>query len=100
MDHPLIDLITARIRAAEKEGAFDNLPGAGKPLPREDDPDSSIMGRILKQNGAVPEAVTLSRELARLRETLRDTADRDRRAQILSEIAVLQTRLDLAKSRG
>lgn len=33
MDHPLIDLIDARIRKAQADGAFDNLPGAGKPLP-------------------------------------------------------------------
>ena len=33
MDHPLIDLINAKIAAAERDGAFDNLPGAGKPLP-------------------------------------------------------------------
>ena len=39
MDHPLIDLINARIREAEENGAFDNLPGAGKPLPPEPDPE-------------------------------------------------------------
>ncbi|MEX0303707.1 MAG: DnaJ family domain-containing protein, partial [Leisingera sp.] len=39
MDHPLIDLINARIEAAEQDGAFDNLTGAGKPLPKCEDPE-------------------------------------------------------------
>ena len=56
MDHPLIDLINARIRKAEEEGAFENLPGAGKPLPPSDDPENVVLNRILKDNGAVPEA--------------------------------------------
>ncbi|WP_421905327.1 DUF1992 domain-containing protein [Mameliella sp.] len=100
MDHPLIDLINSRIAAAERDGAFDNLAGAGRPLPRCDDPDGAVMTRILKENGAVPEAVSLTRDLADLRETLRDTADRDARALLIREIALLETRLEIARRRG
>ncbi|MCO6383602.1 DUF1992 domain-containing protein [Oceanicola sp. 502str15] len=100
MDHPLIDLITAKIRAAEAEGQFDNLPGAGKPLPRCDDPENAVMHRILKENGAVPEFVTLSRELARLREELRDTGDRTRRAEIIKDMSLTEARIELARKRG
>ncbi|MCB1347964.1 MAG: DUF1992 domain-containing protein, partial [Maritimibacter sp.] len=67
MDHPLIDLINARIREAEENGAFDNLPGAGKPLPPEPDPENALLNRLAKENGAEPEFVTLSRELRKLR---------------------------------
>lgn len=100
MDHPLIDLINSRIAAAERDGAFDNLEGAGRPLPRCGDPDGAVMTRILKENGAVPEAVSLTRDLAQLRETLRDTADRDARALLICEIALLETRLEIARRRG
>ncbi|MFY0635509.1 MAG: DUF1992 domain-containing protein [Vannielia sp.] len=100
MDHPLIDLITAKIRAAEAEGQFDNLPGAGKPLPRCDDPENAVMHRILKENGAVPEFVTLSRELARLRDELRDTGDRTRRAEIIKDMSLTEARIELARKRG
>jgi hypothetical protein len=99
MDHPLIDLISAKIRAAEAEGAFDNLPGAGKPLPRVDDPENAVFDRILKENGAVPEAVTVSRALAELRARLRETADRDARAAIIRDIALMETRLEMARRR-
>jgi hypothetical protein len=97
MDHPLIDLINAKIKAAEADGAFDNLPGAGKPLPRCDDPENAVMTRILKENGAVPEAVLLSKQIATLRETLIETADRDERRRLIHEIALLDTRLEIAK---
>ncbi len=97
MDHPLIDLINARIATAERDGAFDNLEGAGAPLPRCDDPDAAFITRILKENGAVPEAVALHKDIARLRETLLDTDDRTRRKSLLAEIALLETRLEMAR---
>ncbi|MBP0482578.1 DUF1992 domain-containing protein [Sagittula salina] len=99
MDHPLIDLINAKIRAAEAEGAFDDLPGAGKPLPTCDDPENAVLTRILKDNGAVPEAVSLSRNLARLRAELLETADRTRRRTLLQDMAMLETRLEIARRR-
>jgi hypothetical protein len=97
MDHPLIDLINARIQAAEADGAFDDLPGAGSPLPRCDDPESAVMTRILKDNGAVPEAVALMRELTSLRAELRETADRTARAALIRDIALCETRLESAR---
>ena len=86
MDHPLIDLINQKIREAEAEGAFENLEGAGKPLPREDDPENALVNRLVKEAGGVPEFVSLSRELGRLRDELRETGDRARRQDILKEM--------------
>lgn len=100
MDHPLIDLINLRIRQAERDGEFDNLPGAGKPLPRIDDPENALINRLMKENGAVPEFVSLSRELARLREELRQTGDRTRRTDIIKEMSLTEARIELARRRG
>jgi hypothetical protein len=97
MDHPLIDLINQKIRAAEAEGAFDNLPGAGKPLPPCDDPGNAVLNRILKDNGAGPEGVAVLRELARLRAELVETGDRTRRREIVTEMSLLETRLALVR---
>jgi len=99
MDHPLIDLINARIAKAEADGAFDNLPGAGKPLPACDDAENAVLNRVLKENGAVPEVVSLSQELEKLRTELRDTADRTERARILKDMSMMQARIDLARKR-
>ncbi len=97
MDHPLIDLINQKIREAEEAGDFDNLEGAGKPLPKEDDPENALLNRLVKESGGVPEFVTLSRELAKLREELRETGDRTRRQQIMKEMSMMDARIDLAR---
>jgi hypothetical protein len=97
MDHPLIALIDERIRAAEAAGAFDDLPGAGRPLPPCDDPENAVLNRILKDNGAVPEFVSLSRELARLRAELADSGDRTRRREILKEMSLTEARIEIAR---
>ncbi len=97
MDHPLIDLINAKIRAAEENGDFDNLEGAGKPLPKVDDPENVLINRLMKENGAVPEFVTLSRELARLREELRETGDRTRRRDIMTEMSMMDAKIAMAR---
>ncbi|KIC37163.1 DnaJ family domain-containing protein [Leisingera sp. ANG-M7] len=97
MDHPLIDLINARIEAAEKDGAFDNLQGAGKPLPKCDDPENELVNRLIRESGGVPEFVSLSRELQRLRTELREAGDRSRRQEILKEMSMMDARIEIAR---
>ncbi|MEX0305068.1 MAG: DUF1992 domain-containing protein [Leisingera sp.] len=97
MDHPLIDLINARIEAAEQDGAFDNLTGAGKPLPKCEDPENELVNRLVRESGGVPEFVSLSRELQSLREELREAGDRSRRQEILKEMSMMDARIELAR---
>lgn len=100
MDHPLIDLINQKIAKAEAEGEFDNLAGAGKPLAKVDDPANAVFDRLAKESGGVPEFVSLSRELAALREELRDTGDRSRRADILKNMSMLEAKIDIARKQA
>ncbi|MCH2248733.1 DUF1992 domain-containing protein [Cognatishimia sp.] len=100
MDHPLIDLINQKIAAAEADGAFDDLEGAGKPLPREEDPENALINRLIKESGGVPEFVSLSRELAKLREELRETGDRTRRQDIMKEMSMMEAKIDLARKQA
>jgi len=97
MDHPLIDLINQKIREAEEAGDFDNLAGAGKPLPKEDDTENALLNRLVKEAGAVPEFVSLSRELAKLRVELREAGDRTRRQEIMKEMSMMDARIELAR---
>ncbi|WP_372602707.1 DUF1992 domain-containing protein [Actibacterium sp.] len=97
MDHPLIDLINARIKLAEADGAFDNLPGAGKPLPPVDDPQNALLNRLVRESGGVPEFVTLSRELERLRAELREESDRTKRREIMREMSMMDARIEIAR---
>ena len=52
------DLISERIENAMKDGAFDNLPGKGKPLVWNDNPnepaDVRMANKILKNNDLTP----------------------------------------------
>lgn len=87
--------IEAQISAAMQDGAFDNLPGVGKPLPNSGqgyDPDRWVK-QLLEREGAqiTPPALELRRkvekELAAL-DTLADEATvRTRIAALNNEIA-------------
>lgn len=97
MDHPLIDLISAKIAEAEKNGEFDNLPGAGQPLPPEDDPKNVLLKRVMRENGAVPPFVAMARELEALREELRETGDRTKRMEIMKEMSMMEAKIAIAR---
>jgi DnaJ family protein C protein 28 len=66
------------IQQAMREGAFDNLPGKGKPLDLEDnphlDPEWQLAYHLLKQNGFGPQFIeqrqAIEVELAAAREAL------------------------------
>lgn len=100
MDHPLIDLINQKIREAEEAGEFDNLEGEGRPLPKLDDPENALINRLIKESGGVPEFVSLSRELAKLREELREIGDRTRRGDIMKEMSMMEAKIELARKSG
>ena len=97
MDHPLIDLIDRRIQEAEAAGEFDNLEGAGKPLPQEDDPQNALINRLIRENAAVPDFVILGRELKKLRDELNATGDRTRRRAILTDMSMMEARIEIAR---
>lgn len=87
--------IEAQIRVAREQGAFDNLPGAGKPLPNLDqeyDPDWWVKQLVRREQISIlPPSLELLRkvnkELAEI-ETLRDEATVRRRVSALNvEIA-------------
>ena len=100
MDHPLIDLINAKIKEAEAAGEFYDLPGAGRPLPHVEDPENALINRLLKENGAVPEFVSLGRELKKLREELLNETDRTKRRDILRDMSMMEARIEIARKEG
>lgn len=100
MDHPLIDLINAKIKEAENAGEFDDLPGAGRPLPHVEDPENALINRLIKESGAVPEFVSLGRELKKLREELLNETDRTKRRDILRDMSMMEARIEIARKAG
>ena len=69
-------IVETRIRQAQKEGQFDNLPGKGKPLKLDDDsrvaPHLRASYRILKNAGLLPPEMQLRKEVNELRELLNE----------------------------
>lgn len=74
-------IIEEKIREAQAEGKFNNLPGAGRPLNLDDDPfedpDWAAANRLLKNSGFRPdwleEDVELRQKLTQARRLLKQT---------------------------
>jgi len=88
IESALRSLADKRIEDAMREGKFDNLAGAGKPLELEPMPaDENArmtwwMLRILKHNNFTPEEVTLRRKIEGLKHEL-SVATTERRVEVL-----------------
>jgi hypothetical protein len=72
--------IEQQIREAQERGAFDRLPGQGKPLPREDwDGEWGLAYHVLRQAGETLPWITLGREIETAQEKLRVRLEEARR---------------------
>jgi hypothetical protein len=89
--------IEAKIAEAQRAGAFDNLPGAGKPLDLTEDKlvpeDIRMAYRMLKNAGFVPAEIEERKEAASLRKLIGATADTPERRRALARLALLEARL-------
>jgi len=92
-------LVEARIQEAAARGAFDDLPGKGKPLPR--DPleglpyEERIAALIHRTAGSAPEEVELLREIAELREALAASQDPAEKQRLATALQKKTTRLTI-----
>ncbi|MFB9238245.1 DUF1992 domain-containing protein [Plantactinospora siamensis] len=78
----LESVIEAQIRRAQERGEFDNLPGAGKPIPRTDSPDDDlwwvkdwVRREGLPAESLLPTSLRLARQVERLPDELDRLAD-------------------------
>jgi hypothetical protein len=76
-------IVEERIKKAQKQGLFDNLPGAGKPLELPQDQhipeDLRLAYKILKNADCLPPEIELKKEIChteRLLAAMPETADR------------------------
>ena len=91
------ELVEQRIRKAMAAGAFDDLPGRGRPLALDDDAlvpeDLRVAYRVLKNAGYVPEELELRKEIAGIQRLLDQVLDSDERHRANKRLALLRTRL-------
>ena len=90
-----------RIVEAIREGAFNDLPGAGKPLKLEDDShlpeDLRIVYKILKNAGFVPPEVALQKEIATVEDVLAGMEDTRVKYRQLKKLNFLITKLNMLR---
>ncbi|WP_375426514.1 DUF1992 domain-containing protein [uncultured Friedmanniella sp.] len=72
--------VDRQVREAQEQGKFDDLPGAGKPIPGvggPHDPDWWVKGLMEREqiSPPLPPAMALRKEVAELPQTLADVRD-------------------------
>jgi len=97
-------VVEERIREAQKNGAFDNLPGQGKPLQLEDQSlvpeDLRMAYHILKNAHVLPPEAEVQKEIHTLQDLLKYVEEEGERRALLKEIEWKFIRLDLLRRRS
>jgi hypothetical protein len=82
-------LAEQRIREAQRAGAFDDVPGKGRPLPPDPfadlPPGPRIAARVLHNAGCVPEPVALLSRLDRARTRLAEARTPEEETRAMRE---------------
>ena len=93
-----------RIRAAQEEGQFDNLPGKGKPLNLDEDSsvpeDLRLMFKILRNAGCLPTEMAMRKEIYNVRQLLNAAIDEETRREMQRELNSLLLKESLLATTG
>jgi len=93
-----------RILEAQRAGAFENLPGKGKPLELEDlswvPEDLRISYHVLKNAHVLPPEVELLKDVHILEDLLKHVEDEGERRALAKSIEWKMIRLDMLKRRS
>lgn len=97
-------VVEERIREAQKAGAFDNLPGKGKPLQLEDmswvPEDLRMAYHVLRNAHVLPPEAQLRKEIHTLQDLLKYVEDEEERKAMLKDVEWKVIRLDLLRRRS
>ncbi len=94
-------LIESRIKKAQDEGAFENLPGSGQPLPIEDDrhipADLRMVHKVLKNADCLPPEVQLRKEIRTTEDLLAGMTDTVQKYRTIKKLNFLIMKLNALK---
>jgi len=89
-----------RIRAAQDEGLFDNLPGKGQPLQLDDDSavpqELRLTFKILRNAGYLPIEMEIRKEIYSLQQLVNATIDEETRRELRRELSFLLLKENLS----
>ena len=97
------NIVEERIRRAQKRGLFENLTGAGKPLPRDVIGDTvseelRLSYRILKNADCLPPEVEVQKEIRRTEDLLAGMQETRARYQTLKKLNYLILKLNTIRN--
>ena len=96
------NIVEERIKQAQREGHFDNLPGAGKPLPKEDlshIPEELRMPyRILKNADCLPPEIELKKEIRQIEALLAGITDVQLKYRQIKKLNFLIMKLNMLRN--
>jgi hypothetical protein len=91
-------LIESRIKKAQDEGAFENLPGSGQPLFFEDDrhipEDLRMAYKVLKNADCLPPEVQLRKEIRTTEDLLAGMTDTEQQYRLIKKLNFLILKLN------
>jgi len=97
-------IVEERIRAAQRNGVFDNLPGHGEPLEFDDDrfvPEDLRMGyKILKNAGCLPPEIEIKKEIRQTEDLLASMKDTAEKYRTLKKLNFLIMKLNSMRDRS
>ena len=95
-------IIESRIKKAQEQGAFDNLPGSGKPLRLDDDrhipEDLRLAHKVLKNADCLPPEVQLRKEIQTTEDLLSGMTDTSQKYRVLKKLNYLILRLNAMRN--
>ena len=91
-------IIEQRIKKAQKDGDFDNLPGSGKPMVLQDDifipEDLKLAYKILKNADCLPPEIKLKKEINEAQELLEGMEETKEKYRVLKKLNFLIMKLN------
>ena len=94
-------VVEERIKKAQKKGAFENLPGKGKPLPSEDvnvPEDIRLAYKILKNADCVPPELEIKKEIRNTQELLSGMPETSEKYKVMKKLNLLILKLNSMRS--
>lgn len=93
-------IVEERIRKAQQEGAFDDLPGAGKPLPSEDmeiPEDIRLAYKVLKNADFIPPELELRKKIRSTQELLSGMPETAEKYKTIKKLNLLVMKLNVMR---
>ncbi len=95
-------IVEERILKAQREGAFENLRGAGKPIVFEDDrhipEELRLAHKILCNAGCSPPEIELRKDIKRTEELLGDIQNAAEKYRTLKKLNLMITKLNAIRN--